>query len=245
MDAMPMKKFPSLAQTLAFVGLAAVLAGCKTTSNQGEITGSFPSDYRQRHPIAVREAKQSLTVFIGDRRGGLTAAQRAEVGALAPVWRREATGGFVIEVPFGTSNERAAMSAAREIRAVLASSGVPHGSIEVRPYRTDDPARLGTLRVNYPRMKAETGPCGLWPDDIGPTTSPLHTANKPHWNHGCANQRNIAAQVADPADLVQPRAEAPAFTARRNTVLDKYRKGEPTATAYPDSNKGKISDVGQ
>jgi pilus assembly protein CpaD len=245
MDATPMKKRSSLAQALALVSLAAMLAGCKTTATQGEITGSFPNDHRQRHPIAVREAPQTLTVFIGDRRSGLTATQRAEVGALAPAWRREATGGFVIEVPFGTANERAAMGAAREIRAVLASAGVPHGSIEVRPYRTDDPARLGTLRVNYPRMKAETGPCGLWPDDIGPTTSPLHTANKPHWNHGCANQRNFAAQVADPADLVQPRAEAPAFTARRNTVLDKYRRGEPTATQYPDANKGKISDVGQ
>jgi pilus assembly protein CpaD len=122
---------------------------------------------------------------------------------------------------------------------------VPHHSIEVRPYRTDDPARLGTLRVNYPRMKAETGPCGLWPDDIGPTLNPMHEANLPHWNHGCANQRNLAAQVADPADLVQPRAETPAFAARRATAIDKYRKGEPTQTQNPDAAKGKISDVGQ
>jgi pilus assembly protein CpaD len=32
---------------------------------------------------------------------------------------------------------------------------------------------------------------------------------------------------------------------RRSTVLDKYRKGESTATVYPDASKGKISDVGQ
>ena len=97
-----MKKLPSLAHTLAFVSLAALLVGCKTTSNQGQIAASYPTDVRQRHPIAVREAKQTLTVFIGDRRGGLTATQRGEVGALAPVWRREATGGFVIEVPYGS-----------------------------------------------------------------------------------------------------------------------------------------------
>ena len=36
-----------------------------------------------------------------------------------------------------------------------------------------------------------------------------------------------------------------AARARRSTVLDKYRKGEPTATQNPDANKGKISDVGQ
>ena len=49
----------------------------------------------------------------------------------------------------------------------------------------------------------------------------------------------------DPADLVQPRAETPAFASRRATVLDKYRKGEATATQYPDANKGKISELGQ
>ena len=51
--------------------------------------------------------------------------------------------------------------------------------------------------------------------------------------------------VDNPADLVQPRGEMPSYTARRTTVLDKYRKGESTATVYPDANKGKISDVGK
>lgn len=237
-----MMKLPSAVQMLAFASIAAVLVGCKTSQ---QVTESIPHDYRQRHPIAVREGMQTLTVFIGDRRGSLTASQRAEVGALGAAWRREATGGFVIEVPYGTSNERTAMGASREIRAVLAANGVPHHSIEVRPYRTDDPARLGTLRVNFPRMMAETGPCGEWPEDLGPTYQPVHTSNRPHWNHGCATQRNLAAQVANPADLVQPRAETPAFAARRSAAMDKYRKGESTATVYPDANKGKISDVGQ
>jgi pilus assembly protein CpaD len=239
-----MKRLPIVARALAFASLAAMLAGCKTTSD-AETTASIPHDYRQRHPIAVREGNQTLTVFIGDRRGGLSPSQRAEVGALAPGWRREATGGFVIEMPVGGTNERAAASVSREIRAVLAAAGVPGHSIEIRPYRTADPIRLGTVRVNYPKMVAETGPCGLWPEDIGPVMNNAYTSNRPHWNHGCANQRNLAAQVDNPADLVQPRAETPALTSRRATALDKYRKGEATATQYPDANKGKISDLGQ
>ena len=148
-------------------------------------------------------------------------------------------------MPVGAANERAATSASREIRSVLTATGVPGHAIEIRPYRTQDPVRLGTIRVNYPRMAAETGPCGLWPNDIGPTTDPIYWSNKPHWNHGCASQRNLAAQVADPADLVQPRSETPVLASRRNVVTDKYRKGEPTATQTPDANKGKISDLGQ
>jgi pilus assembly protein CpaD len=94
-------------------------------------------------------------------------------------------------------------------------------------------------------MAAETGPCGLWPRDIGPTYDPIYWSNKPHWNHGCASQRNLAAQVADPADLAQPRSEGPVLASRRNIVTEKYRKGEPTPTQTSDANKGKISDLGQ
>jgi pilus assembly protein CpaD len=239
-----MKKLPNVARALAFASLAAILAGCKTAARD-DVTGGISHDYRLRHPIAVREGKQTLTVFIGDRRGGLTPLQRTEVGALASGWRREATGGFIIEVPVGGANERAAASVSREIRAVLSANGVPGHSIEIRPVPTQDPVRLGTIRVNYPKMLAETGSCGLWPEDVGPTMNVAYNSNRPHWNHGCASQRNLAAQVAEPADLVQPRAETPAQTSRRATVLDKYRKGEGTATQYPDANKGKISDVGQ
>jgi pilus assembly protein CpaD len=236
-----MRKLPIAA--LAFASLA-MLAGCKTAA-QDDVTGGIAHDYRMRHPIAVREGKQALTVFIGDRRGGLTPLQRTEVGALASTWRRDATGGFVIEVPVGGANERAATSVSREIRAVLSANGVPGHSIEIRPVPTQDPVRLGTIRVNYPKMVAETGSCGLWPEDVGPTMNVAHNSNRPHWNHGCATQRNLAAQVAEPADLVQPRAETPVLTSRRVTTVDKYRKGEATATQYPDANKGKISDVGQ
>ena len=51
--------------------------------------------------------------------------------------------------------------------------------------------------------------------------------------------------VEYPADLIQPRGETATFAARRSTVLEKYRKGEPTATVNPDANKGKVSEIGQ
>jgi pilus assembly protein CpaD len=241
----PMKKFNHVARALMFASIAAVMAGCQTPSMQEQVTGSIPNDYRLRHPIAVREKAQSLTVFVGDGRGTLTPAQRAEVGALAARWRQEATGGVVIEMPLGAANERATAGASREIRAILSAAGVPPHSIEIRPYHAQDPVRLGTIHVTFPRMAAETGPCGLWPEDIGPTYNPVYWSNRPHWNHGCASQRNLAAQVANPADLVQPRAETPQLASRRTTVTEKYRKGETTATQYPDNNKGKISDLGQ
>ena len=82
-------------------------------------------------------------------------------------------------------------------------------------------------------------------DDLGPSDVAEYGQNRQYWNFGCAAQRNLAAMVDNPADLAQPRADQPSYTSRRSVVLDKYRKGEATATVYPDANKGKISDLGQ
>ena len=112
-------------------------------------------------------------------------------------------------------------------------------------FRARDPQKLATLILHYPRISADAGPCGLWPEDLGPTYERQHLENREFWNLGCASQRNLAAMVENPADLVQPRGETPSYTGRRTTVLDKYHRGEATATMYPDPDKGKISEIGK
>jgi len=51
--------------------------------------------------------------------------------------------------------------------------------------------------------------------------------------------------VANPSDLVQPRAETPAYTVRRTEGFEKYRKGTSTETVYPEAEKAKLSDTGK
>ncbi len=226
----------------AVAALAAMLAGCYTVREPAEMV---PNDYRQRHPITLQEGHRTVEVFVGSSRGGLTPAQRADVLAFANVWKREATGGVVIDVPSGTPNARAAADSLHEIESILAAAGVPSQSIAVRPYRPVNPARLATIRLTYPRITADAGPCGLWPHDLGPSDVEESHLNREYWNFGCATQRNLAAMVDNPADLVQPRGEVPAYEGRRAVVLDKYRKGQSTATVYPNAGQGKISNVGQ
>ncbi len=231
------------ARLLGVLACTTMLAGCYATERG--VVGVVPSDVRQRHPIAIKEGVRTVELFVGGKRGGLTSEQRADVLAFANRWRREATGGIVVELPSGTRNEIAAANALHEVRSILSAGGVPPQGIDVRPYRPADPSRMATVRLNYPAMVAEAGPCGLWPEDLGPTWNRQHNENLEYWNFGCAQQRNIAALVENKADLVQPRGEVPPYTGRRTTVLDKYHRGEGTATVYPDADKGKISDVGK
>jgi pilus assembly protein CpaD len=229
------------------VALAVLSLGMGACTHTGEAqTASIPNDYRLRHPIVVQESNRTINVFVGSTRGGLSASQRADVVALAETWLREATGVIIAEVPVGTPNARAAADASREILALLAAGGVPARGIRVRNYHPEDPRQFATIRLTYPKIIADAGPCGLWPEDLGPSIKDKsYIDNKQYYNFGCAYQRNMAAMVDNPADLVQPRPETPAYTERRSIAFERYRKGTTTTTTYPEAEKAKLSDTGK
>jgi pilus assembly protein CpaD len=229
----------------ALVGLALALGAC-THTDEALTTAGVPGDYRLRHPIAVQEADQSMVIFVGHARGGLSAEQRADVMGLAQTWLHEGTGAINADVPVDTPNARAAADAVREIQSLLAAAGVPPRGLLVRHYHPNDPRQLAAIRLSYPRISAVAGPCGVWPEDLGPSIkNKSYLENQQYFNFGCAYQRNMAAMVDNPADLVQPRAETPPYTMRRAEAFEKYRKGTSTATSYPESDRAKLSDTGK
>jgi pilus assembly protein CpaD len=229
----------------ALLGLPVTLGACTETTREAA-TASVPEDYRLRHPIAIQEADRSVVIFVGHARGGLSASQRADVIGLARVWVSEGTGAIVADVPVDTPNARAAESAFHEIRSLLAAGGVPPHGIKLHHYHPDDPRTLATIRLSYPKITAVAGPCGVWPEDLGPSiNNRSYFDNKSYYNFGCAYQRNMAAMIDNPSDLVQPRPETPAYTIRRTEGFEKYRTGATTATTYPEAEKAKLSDSGK
>lgn len=230
----------ALIRLLAAGVAAATLAGCY----QPQTLPPYPIDYRQRHPITLSEGTQTVEVFLGRSRGGLNPAQRADVLAFAQQWRKEATGGIIVGVPRRGASKRATADSLREIYSIFAASGIPQRAVFVRHYRPKDDS-LASIKLNYSKLVAEAGPCGLWPKDVGPAAGSTYIENWPYWNFGCATQRNLAAMVANPTDLVQPRGEVPAYTARRSVALEKYRKGEPPSGKYDGYDSGKISNLGK
>lgn len=227
---------------LAAAGLASLLAGCYHT--QVAQQEPYPTDYRERHPITLKEGTHTVAVFLGRNRGGLNPSQRADVLSFAQQWKHNATSGIVVDVPNGRTTARAASDSLREIHSIFAASGVPRNAVYVRRYMPA-PTALASIKLNYSKLTAQAGPCGQWPDDLGPTADSGHDSNRPYWNFGCASQRNLAAMVDNPADLVQPRGEQPAYQARRSVAIDKYRKGENPSGTYSGYDAGKISDLGK
>jgi pilus assembly protein CpaD len=234
----------ALARAAVIGGLAVLLAGCYQT---GEKFAGYPDDYRLRHPITLRDGQQAVEVFLGRSRGGLSPEQRADVMSFASAWKRQATSGILIEVPSNAPTKQAASDSLREIHSILNANGVPGNGVRVRPYSV---AGLPSIKLSYAKLSAAAGPCGMWPHDLGVSADPVYAENLAYWNLGCASQRNLASMVDNPADLVQPRGETPAYQARRSVTIDKYRKGENPSGNYPsDGSHGydssKLSDLGK
>jgi pilus assembly protein CpaD len=215
---------------LSVFGLATALAAC---APDRVVTGSaYPVDYRERHPIVLTHAPQSLDLFLSGSR--LDRRQREDLAAFVAEYRRSGEGPMSAAVPEGPGPGAAA------VRATLAEAGVP---FVTSTYPVRDPALAAPIRLSFRRLQAKVASrCGLWPQDLGVSDARFDAQNSPYWNLGCAMQTNIAAQVADPVDLVRGRAESRVDTIRRMGNVEKLRKGEDPSTNYR-KDEATISDA--
>lgn len=222
---------------------ALALAGCHADRI---VADDYPQTYEQRHPIVLSEGAARLDLPVGAGRDGLTPRQKDDIRAFAADWRRNGRGPIGVMVPHGGASDAEASYAVTAVRASLASSGVPATSVLTRRYPAEAPGHLAPIKIGFVKLKAEVPhPCGLWPDDLGHGGGDFRgaTQNRDYWNFGCATQQNLAAQIADPEDLVRPRAETPIYAARRQTVIQKHRLGEDTTSEYKQEDAA-VSDVG-
>src|SRR4051794_16239657 len=179
----------------ALVGVAVALGACMHT-DEAVTTASVPDDYRLRHPIAIHEADQSVVIFVGRGRGGLSASQRNDVIGLAQTWLHEGTGAISADLPVDTPNARMAADTLRDVQALLASAGVPPRGLVVRRYRPDDPRQMAAIRLSYPRISAVARPCGALPGGLGPSIKKKgYLDKKPDFNFCCASPHKKAALV--------------------------------------------------
>jgi len=202
---------------LAALSLA-LLAGC---AKRDSITvGAVPDDYRTNHPIVIAEKDQVLDLPVGASDRGMTKTQHIALNGFFDHYDRSAAPPVTILTPAGALNDVAAQAAAYDFARVARANGVPEGRILVTSYAAAAADVSAPVRVIYTAMRAQTSKCGRWPEDI------LNTHDNKHYaNFGCAYQNNLAAQIANPADLLGPRKQTEIDATRRGVAIDTYQAG--------------------
>ncbi len=174
---------------------------------------------------------------VDPRDNGLTWAQIDLIAVLATEYKARGHGPLVISYPQNAGNAAAAVDAMAEARTRLYDHGldwrqIAGGSYEARG-RTDAP-----VVFSFTRYQAVAPDC---PGGFGDMTN---VRGDDSWaNFGCATASNLAAMIADPRDLSAPRGFDAPDAARRQTVLDRYRRGEPTQSSSTGADSGTVSNA--
>ena len=193
-----------------------------------------------RHPITVEPRVVELRLVPDPGTQGLSPGDNARLAAFAREFRGMGSGTITASTPDGSGNSHLAVRALSQALPILEAEGVSRSQVALGSYPAPVRDLSAPIIFSYMGYVAAGPECGDWSEDYAYT--PNNTASP---NFGCATQRNLAAAVADPRDLLGPRSMDPADAARRAVVLDNYRKGEVTAATKGEGESGTVSDVAQ
>lgn len=204
-------------QTL-LISLAAstLLAGC--VGGPAEGTGPLPLTPTQRFSLQVEPGLERIALAVHDQ--GLSANQQNAVLDLANRFGQEGAPTIRIEAPSG--QDVVANALAWRVKSVLEQVGVPTHQVQVVGYSAPDPR--APVLVGFETVRARVQQCGQEWGNLARTAN-----NQSSANFGCAVTANLAAQIANPRDIIAPRTMTPADAGRRSVVFDNYRKGEVTS----------------
>ena len=222
---------------IAIAALVLVLAGCNATGRR-DVAGWRGASTEERHPIVVDRKEVVLDIAVPAGSYGMTHAQKNDLAAFIRRFKQQDSGGIlVVRAPNGSRNEIAVMRALDDVRRVAASAGIAPKDAAFETYYAGRVASA-PIRVSFMRHVAVGPECGEWPRNVG-----RDPKNMVYQNFGCATQRNLAAMVANPRDLVEPRGMTPRSSERRDTVWEKYVKGETTIADKDEEEKSQVSEI--
>ena len=203
---------------------AILIAGSCAVQNGAD---TISEDPLVNHPIAVEPSFQDLKLHFAGGDSGISTDDVVKFNNFLADYRTHGNGSLGISVPNGAPAHAAITFFAER----AAESGISRDKILVS---THDVAN-GDFRVDisYISYSAKTDSCGDWSENLAFTAD-----NQTPKNFGCSVQHNIAAQLADPRDLLGPRPMEAGDGARTAVVLDAYEQGKPTAATKRSADLG-------
>ncbi len=191
-----------------------------------------------RHRIEVAQTSERVEIPVKADDTHLSPEARQDLDALAASYLRYGHGALVLSAPSGGANADAASVLAQQTRMSLVEAGVSYAAVAGSTYDASGESAAPII-VSFDRYEAQAPECApLYEQDLA------HQSDNQAWDSfGCATQANLAAMIDDPRDLLQPRAEDPRDSGRRDTVMQAYRAGQQTHATRSDEERVTISNA--
>jgi len=213
------------------------LGACASPEAAPPLAQAHPITPTERYAIQVKPAPVEL--MLAAHSTGLSEAQGSALRDFMGRYDDADRGAISIKAPEHGPDQSGVYRTATATRDFLISHGALPGDVRIEGYDANGDG-AAPVRVSFIAYHAQGPVCGTSWSDVSKESS-----NEPYSEFGCAVTANVAAQVADPADLLHPRASDPPDALRRADVITKYRKAQTTSTPKDPQADGTFSSVGQ
>lgn len=223
----------------AAVLCAAALAGCASSGQTRAERDAARDIVLTRTPLDLHQPKVSrsserLEMTVAPDAYELGPNERAALGDFARSYLQLGEGPLVLSLPAGQMNAQGAVQIAAQARAALFEAGVPWDRIVGGNYAGGNGA---PIVFEFARYVVEKPDCPLLSSyDLRKSAD-----NMPMQSFGCATQSNLAAMIANPADLVRPADMTQPDAGRRARQLGQYREGGNTAASRSGDERVTVS----
>ena len=216
----------------------AVLSGCASTAPSSVPTSYLQGTALDRNAISVEKKTEFLEVAIHPQASELSLADKAAISNFVAAYRDHGHGPLIMSLPESSANPQLAVAAVAEARAIAYDNGVRYEEIEGTHHGEES-------LVSEPMILAFQAYEAIAPDcpSLAMTDFSDISTNNERSTLGCAVRSNLAAMIADPADLLGSRPLDKADPLRRAVILEKFRQGEPTGSTRSNDESGTVSQA--
>lgn len=223
----------------AVAGSLMVLAGCQSGSGSSNVPiENFYGTPLDRHEIGVKQHKEYLEVNLDSRDTQLRISEVMKVRSFVDKYADVGHGPLVISMPKSAQNPQLAVGAVAEIREFAWEAGINYERILGAAYNADGRSQTPVVMA-FNTYKTVAPDCPSLADiDMANAVS-----NSVLPTHGCAVRTNMAAMIAEPADLLGERELTEGHLARQQFQLNLWLQGQSTPSARGEGESTAISNA--
>lgn len=227
--------------TGAAIGTLILIAGCSSNGAPSHVpTEYFSGTALDRHEIGITQHTEYLEVQLDPRDTQLRLGELSKVQAFLNTYTDVGSGPLVVSMPQRAENPQLAVGAVSEIRQIAWEAGVSYEDMLGAAYDASTRAQTPIVMA-FKTYKAVAPECkSLAEIDIsnGVSNNDLPTL-------GCSVRTNMAAMIAEPADLLGNRDMTEGDRVRRGNQLTLWQQGQATAATRDDGESAVVSSVVQ
>ena len=223
---------------IAVLGLAGLVAGCQSSKDPAIPAAYYQGTALERNSIGVAAQTEYLRVNLNPMDSQLRQTEIRKIKGFLAQYKRSGHGPLIMSMPKNFANPQLAVEATAEARDLAWKAGIEYHQIAGSAYEAGGVADA-PLILAFKSFDAIAPDC--------PQLSTIDFADASSNNDlptlGCAVRANMAAMIADPADLLGQRDLEPGDPLRRATQLGAWREGSPTGAERSDEESGAISSA--